>query len=260
MRISRSTGKVAAVRRRAKMQMDHMPAGPWGRYWVSTHAPLNCLIFILPFLIAYEIGVTFWGTDLLAPIQLKQFLGHFGASASHLSALLVVAVLMAWQVLAKRKWQIESSTVLLMFGESLVLSLPLLGLGIIGGRLSQSAALAQAPLGATSGSPLVQALLSAVGAGIYEEFIFRLVLMNLVGLVLLDMLELKEDLGQVFAMAASAVMFALYHPLARSPWQWTWFIYFFVAGCYLALIFMGRGFGVAVGTHIFFNLIVALRG
>lgn len=166
---------------------------------------------------------------------------------------------MAWQVLAKRKWQIESSTVLLMFGESLVLSLPLLGLGIIGGRLSQSAALAQAPLGATSGSPLVQALLSAVGAGIYEEFIFRLVLMNLVGLVLLDMLELKEDLGQVFAMAASAVMFALYHPLARSPWQWTWFIYFFVAGCYLALIFMGRGFGVAVGTHIFFNLIVVLR-
>ena len=240
------------------MQMDRMPAGPLGQYWGQTHAPLNCLVFILPFLIMYEIGVTIWGTDLLARTQLQQLLGHFGASGTHLSALLVVIVLLATQALSKRPWKLDATAVMLMFIESLVLSLPLLGLGIIGGRLNQAAAVSSPSL-AASGGPVVQSLLAAVGAGIYEEFIFRLVAMNLLGLVLLDLLELKEDLGQVLAVVVSSVLFSLYHPQVWSPWQWWTFTYIFVAGCYLALIFMGRGLGVAVGTHIFYNLIVGLH-
>jgi hypothetical protein len=236
------------------MEMDRMPAGPLGRYWGATHAPLNCLVFILPFLVLYEIGVAGWGTDLLARTRLQSFLQQFGASAAHLSAVLVVAVLLAWQAVGRRRWKVDIMAVVVMYAESLVLALPLLGLGLIWGRMAGAAAVPTAL--APSAPGLAQDLLGAVGAGIYEEFLFRLAALNVLGLLLLDMLELNEDIGQVVAVLASAVLFSLFHPTVLAPWQWGKFIYFFVAGCYLALIYMGRGFGVAVGTHIFFDVIV----
>jgi membrane protease YdiL (CAAX protease family) len=243
------------ARRRAKMQMENFPSGPLRRYWGATHVPLNCLVFIVPFLIVYEVGVAGWGTDLLARTRLQGFLQQFGATAAHLSAVLVVAVLLVWHALGRRRWKIDGAAVALMYAESLLLALPLLGLGILGGRM---AAAADPALLAARGHSLTSDLLAAVGAGIYEEFLFRLVALNLLGLVLLDILELQEDLGQVLAMLASAVLFSLFHP--QPMWHWGVFIYYFVAGCYLALIYMGRGFGVAVGTHIFFDVIVGLIG
>ena len=233
-----------------------MPAGALGRYWADTHAPLNCLVFIAPFLILYEVGVAGWGTDLLARTRLQSFLQQFGASAAHLSAVLVVAVLLAWQAVGKRRWKVGGTTVALMYGESLLLALPLLGLGLIWGRMAVAAAVGE-PMALAAGDPsLAQDLLGAVGAGIYEESLFRLVALNLLGLLLLDMGKLNEDLGQVAAVLVSAALFSLFHPQVVSPWHWGKFVYFFVAGSYLALIYMGRGFGVAVGTHVVFDVIV----
>jgi hypothetical protein len=242
------------ARRRAKMEMDQMPAGAFGRYWGATHAPLNGLVFIAPFLVLYEVGVAGWGTDLLARTDLQKFLQQFGASAAHLSAVLVAAVLLAWQAVGRRRWKVDGSAVGLMYLESLVLALPLLGLSLICGRMSATAIADPTVLLQPS---LAQALLGSVGAGVYEEFLFRLVALNLLGLVLLDALKLNEDLGQIGAVVISAVLFSLYHPQVLAPWQWGKFFFFFAAGCYLAFIYMGRGFGLAVGAHIFYDVLVA---
>ena len=44
-------------------------------YLHKTHRPLNCLVFILPFLVAYEVGSIFIGDRLLAPRYLAAALG-----------------------------------------------------------------------------------------------------------------------------------------------------------------------------------------
>ena len=77
--------------------------------------------------------------------------------------------------------------------------------------------------------------------------------------MIIDIAELNKEFGYILAAMVSAVLFSLYHPAVHAPaWNWAMFTYFFVAGCYLAGVYMMRGFGLAVGTHIFYNIIVNL--
>ncbi len=228
------------------------PAGREG-YWRYSQQPLNCLIFISPFLVGFEICVAAIGTDLLARNQLRQFLYYFGATGTHLSAALVVAVLGLWQAFSRRKWRTSFNVLAAMYLEAILLAVPLLGLGMLAQRMAGGGALA-------AGQPAawVQELLAGVGAGIYEEFLFRLIGLNLCMLLLFDVIELPKDLAFALAIAACSVLFALYHFPGREPVVWSRFIFYALAGAYLAGVYVARGFGLAAGTHIFYNMAVAL--
>jgi len=225
-----------------------------GGYWRYSRQPLNCLIFISPFLVGFEVCVAAMGTDLLARNQLRQFLYYFGATGAHLSAALVVLVLGLWQLASRRPWRTGVHVVGAMYLEAIVLAVPLLGLGILAQRLAGGGALIAAPP-----APLwVQEVLAGIGAGVYEEFIFRLVGLNICMLLLFDVIELPRDLAYALAIAACSVPFALYHFPGAEPVIWPRFIFYALAGAYLAGVYVVRGFGLAAGTHIFYNMAVAL--
>jgi hypothetical protein len=164
-------------------------------YLHRTHRPLNCLMFLLPLLAAYEAGAVFYRDRLLAPRHLAMLMDQFGASARFLPPLVIVVVLVAWHAASRQRWQVDADAVLGMLVESVLLMVPMIGLGRLTDRLLE-AALQAGPEAARS---LPAEVLSGMGAGIYEEFLFRLVGIGLIMLICVDLL--KGPRGAVAAVA-----------------------------------------------------------
>lgn len=224
------------------------PAG----YWSLARQPLHCLAFVAPLLVAFEVGVAIGGTDLAARNLLQRFLTEFGAPATHLSAMLIVVTFLAWQLLARLPWRVEPYVLVGMAAEAMALALPLVGLGVIRGRLIAATAL----IDGAGAHPLIETMLIRVGGGVYEEFLFRFVAINALGVVLIDALSLPKDFSRIAAVAVTAGLFAWYHFPAGVEIVWPRFAFFFVAGCYQGCVFLLRGFGIAAGAHAFYNIIV----
>ncbi len=167
-------------------------------YLEQTHRPLHCLVFLLPLMVAYEIGlaVAHAGAagqqpDLVAVDLLRRFLAVFGATGYHLPALAVVAILLAWHVVAKEPWKVHWPTMLGMMGESVLLAVGLQGLNFAVGRVATVLPMA----GAHTTRIWFDQLVLSLGAGIYEELVFRLILISVLSLVLIDVLRLPKELA-----------------------------------------------------------------
>lgn len=107
-----------------------------------------------------------------------------------------------------------------------------------------------------AGGRLLQDLVASLGAGIFEELLFRLGLMSL--LVWLWMrtavpLGLPRVLGGVLAVFLSAALFSWHHHL-REPFEASVFLFRAMAGVILGFLFWIRGFGVCVYTHAMYDV------
>ena len=107
--------------------------------------------------------------------------------------------------------------------------------------------------------PLPRILLGYVGAGIYEEFLFRFLLLN--GLVLL----LHRGLGASrygsvpLAIVSSALAFSYaHHALGGEAFDHRVFVYRALMGAILGAAFCLRGFGIVVYAHALYNVALAL--
>jgi hypothetical protein len=97
-----------------------------------------------------------------------------------------------------------------------------------------------------------------VGAGIYEEAVFRLFLYAMLR-ALLRQLELPAGTPGLVAAFASAAVFSAAHHVGPygQPYSNYLFLFRLLAGLYFALLFQLRGFGVAVGAHACYNVLVS---
>lgn len=233
-------------------------------YLEESRTPLTVLLFLLPLLIAYEVLVIVAlrsGGTLVTPDAHRWILTLFeafdlGTFGLWLPGVLVVVILLSWHTIERRPWRSDSTTVGLMWSESLVLALPLLVFSQAALRIPAMAAAApdfhQLPLGAK--------LAVSVGAGIYEELLFRLGLIGLLGVVFEDLMKLGRTRSLVFAIGLSAIAFMLYHPLrdgsgAVHPAR---VVFYLGAGVYFGVVFAMRGFGIAVGAHAFYDVLAVL--
>ena len=174
--------------RRSNRDSAQAPLHPLPTYWERTQWPLQSLVFLLPLLILYEIGSVFYASggssrlpSILAESLLGQFFEWFGVTGVYLPPLLVVVVLIAWHMTRRDPWTLEPRLYGGMFIESLMLALPLLVLNIIISReavvvptpseLSPAIALASG----IDGYPWQAQMVLSIGAGIYEELLFRLI-------------------------------------------------------------------------------------
>lgn len=222
-------------------------------YLGKTHQPLNCLVFILPILAAYEAGALFFPNRLLAPRHLEIVLAHFGASAPFLPAVLVVLALLLWYAFSPERAGISGQAVAGMAAESLLWTAPLIVLGLVANHaLAGSTGFKPVPT-----NTLAQAVLTGVGAGVYEEFIFRLIGVGLVLLLLTEVAHLPKAGSEVLLVLVMAALFSLYHYIGPETFNWQSFAFRSLAGIYLAFVFLARGFGIAVGTHALYNVYIA---
>jgi membrane protease YdiL (CAAX protease family) len=120
-------------------------------------------------------------------------------------------------------------------------------------------------------SPEPRDLVLDLGAGVYEEIVFRFLAIRGIFLLLrLDPFEAFDDhprasRGSVFSATAVAVLvssllFALYHHVGPGgdPFAPALFAFRTLAGLLLALIYFCRGLAAAVYTHAFYDVLVHL--
>jgi hypothetical protein len=230
-----------------------------GYRWESRQ-PLAALLFILPILLLFHLGAMFSEPGLLAVRDIRNIVGYFGVTAAYLPALLVAGVLLVLHAAGKFPWRISIYTLAGMAGESVLWTVPLIGINELTGKLVAQAGLAAQMSGTSGKTPsLFYLLLQGCGAGIYEEFLFRLVFIGMVILFLHEVFGLKKDLVAVGAIVIGAVLFSLYHFHILGfeggyPFGWDRFAFLAAAGGYLGVLFMTRGFGLAVGTHVLWNV------
>ncbi len=232
-----------------------------------THRPLQCLVFLLPMVIAYEVGMalTFGdrvrgeGPTLAAEQLFYWFFGLFGGTGVFLPGALLIAVLLGWHIASRNPWKVQLPPLAGMAGESVLWAIPLL---FLHGRLVSLQATGQmVPVVLPEGPPrAIQELLLSVGAGIYEELLFRLIIIGLLNLLLVDICGMKQVAGVAAAVIVSSLLFALHHypPIGNDVWSASEFAFRAAAGAYLAAVFVLRGFGLAVGCHTMYDVFAFL--
>jgi membrane protease YdiL (CAAX protease family) len=235
---------------------------------------MPCLAFVAPVLLAYELGVLWLGGASAGALRtgadawMRRGMTSLGLAEPWLPPLAVAAVLLAWQALSPRQWRVSPSVLLGMAVESLVLAVALVGLsrlldlGFLALERSRPPvlAIATAAGGQAPSGPLAS-LVGFLGAGVYEEALFRLVLIP-VFFATLRGLQTPQVLACSVAVTASSLLFALAHHAGTPGEPFTWFAFIFrwLAGVYFAWVFVARGFGVAVGTHTAYDVLVGWLG
>lgn len=213
--------------------------------------------------LAYELGMVLLHGNMpeqerpaLAAKQLLQwFFSLFGVSGYYLPGAALIMVLLVWHLASHQPWRINGQALLGMAGESVLLAVPLLFLNrwLPGLR----AVTAQAGGGAQDG---LDNLLLSIGAGLYEELVFRLIVITLLTLLLGDILRVRQVTGVALAVIVSSLLFAAHHyyPIGADPWSTREFAFRAAAGAYLAAVFVVRGFGLAVGCHVIYDVMAFL--
>jgi hypothetical protein len=240
-------------------------------YWRESRRPLASLAFVLPFLAVYETGVVFMGTGAVrngADVWLRQILDQLGFSQYFLLPALTVSLLLAWHHLTRDRWRVSAAALYLMFAECAVWAWLLVGWGELQAILAQELG-RHAWIGTTAstGTPwtvvgraaLVGRMLGFVGAGVYEEVLFRLLLLPPT-LWTLARVGVRAG-GQIAAaVLASSLLFAAAHYWGPRGETFDSFSFSFrvLAGAFFGLLFVQRGFGIAAGTHALYDIFVGI--
>lgn len=247
------------------------PAGDDGprTYWTVTRRPLPCLAFIAPILLAYELGVLWLGGGSAETLRtgadawVRRGLAALGLTDHWLVPLGLVIGLLVWQAFSPRDWRFSPYALPGMAVESVVLAVALVGLSNLVDLGFAVLERTGPPLLAAGSGPghRAAALIGFLGAGVYEEALFRLTLVPLL-FVLLRGLQTPQVLASAAAVTASAFVFSLAHHAGTPGEAFTWFAFVFrwLAGVYFAWVFVVRGFGVAVGTHTAYDVLVGWFG
>jgi membrane protease YdiL (CAAX protease family) len=160
----------------------------------------------------------------------------------------VATILVAWHLARQDRWQLHPGTLMGMAAESLLLALPLIALSRELARYF--------PLFALRSSTRDVVIMS-LGAGVYEELVFRLALFSLLSLLIRDVLRVTPGWSSLWVVVLSSIAFASYHYLSPAEhFQWRSFMFRTAAGVYFGLLFLLRGFGITAGAHAAYDILI----
>jgi hypothetical protein len=243
--------------------------GAASRYWRQSRRPLASLAFVVPLLFLYEGGVVLLGAQAVrngADVWLRQFLDLIGFTQYFLLPTLTVGLLLAWHHLARDRWQLSAGVLYVMFAECAVLGLVLLCLARVEGLIADAAlgggdaeqGLAMS-LSLGGRGAFLGRMLGYLGAGVYEEMLFRLLLFPPV--LFLAARFLPRPAWRVAgAVAVTSIIFSAAHYIGPHGDALDAFTFFFrfTAGAFFAVLFVYRGFGIAAGTHALYDIFVSV--
>jgi len=244
-------------------------------YWQASRAPRYSLLFALPLLILYQVlavvvppgpgGVDVRnGADILLQAVFVWLAGAWGPRVFMLCLIGVGAWLIAKDTRA-HPGRLSPAVLGGMVVESLLLSLVF---GIVVSGLTVALLGAPPPMIVGGGDGLWQAHLSrgtmlmlSIGAGLYEELLFRVVLVGLLAWTAHKVFGWRPLVAGIAATALGALIFSAFHYIG--PFGDRWNVYSFVfrtiAGVFFSALYLTRGFGITAWTHALYDVFLLLR-
>jgi membrane protease YdiL (CAAX protease family) len=227
-------------------------------YWAATKTPIHSLLFLLPMVVFYEVGIVWVNQHHVeqvrngADVMLRRLVALVGRPGVAASALILVAVLLIWQAASKRSWRVRWSVLPRMAVESLVFAAVLYGYGVLYGQrllAVNEEAMRRLPK-----------LVLCFGAGIYEELVFRLLLVGVLVLLFSKAMGLERVRAALWAVGLSALAFAAAHYVGTmaDEFRWSTFVFRFTAGVMFSAVMAFRGFGITAGMHALYDVATVL--
>ncbi|MFZ4576529.1 MAG: CPBP family intramembrane glutamic endopeptidase [Phycisphaerales bacterium] len=237
-------------------------------YGNAAKRPLHVLAFLLPLIGVYEYGAvrylpqsdgvteTIGAHSIL--LGLFQDLGPYGR---FIPTALMILILLLWHVMKRDPWKVRPMVLLGMLAESMIWTLPLWVFSLLA-PLHPNGVGSVGAVGATGTlldlSWQARVTLSA-GAGLYEELLFRVLIITATHFLVVDLLRQASSVGFVIGGVVSSLAFALYHRNIGMPGGGVHLglmTFYTLAGVYFSVIFVSRGFGIAVMTHAMYDVVV----
>jgi hypothetical protein len=224
-------------------------------YFQLSRSPHYSLVFAIPLLVAYEGFALFlnhsdlYGIRNSADVFLKLFLAYMGIHGFFGFGAAIIVALILLHIVGERPHfaTLRFGVLAWMLAESLVYSL------VFGGVVSAVTQLLLAQPFPLSRSAQI---LVSLGAGIYEEFVFRVVLLAVLVFLLHRLLRLRQNLAYGVAVVIGALLFSAFHYIGPfgDPLQLPSFTFRFVAGLVLTGLYLARGYGITAYTHSLYDL------
>jgi hypothetical protein len=244
------------------------PQTKW-TYHSATRSSTYAFLASLPLFVIYEVGILMAnGGQMMsirvgADIWLKRLLAWFGGTGWMALgvAVLIIGGVIYWAERNNRP-PVVPRYFGLIIGESMIYAVVLAFIvGGVVGLLFGVWAVPEGMLQPMQRLGLPHQLALSIGAGLYEELVFRVILVG--GLFLLVHRFLpKRTTAYIVAAVIGAFIFSLVHytgPMGDS-FQVSSFTFRFLFGLALNGVFLVRGFAVAAWTHALYDVFVVTGG
>lgn len=239
-------------------------------YYRVSRAPRYSLVLVLPLFALYEslaaaLGGADSGVRNAADVALKTpflFLSGARGSLAFFATVIAICVYLVARDVRRSKDRPRPRTFALMLGESAVLALLL---GIVVGTLTQRllGAFTALSMQAGTGNPLeamgpATRLMLALGAGLYEELLFRVLLVGGLASGLAWLTGRRTWATGVIAAVVGALIFSAFHYVGEYGDRFTLasFTYRTIAGLAFSGLYLTRGFGITAWTHALYDVYV----
>jgi hypothetical protein len=235
-------------------------------YWTLSRSHKYSLLFALPLLLFYELleavspvraqgGIIRNGADVVLTGLFSLVLGPRGP----LVFMAVVIGVSLWLIRRDRTaGPLRPGIFAAMLGESVVLAL---AFGAVVGTVTVQllGPLRSLAAGGGVGGTVLERLTLSIGAGLYEELLFRVVIVALL-LNAFRLLGFSRMIAGTLATVIGALLFSAFHyigPLGE-PFRLESFVFRAIAGLAFSALYLLRGFGITAWTHALYDVAVLL--
>lgn len=242
-------------------------------YWNLSRAPRYSLLLALPLLVAYEglaaltgpaAGLSIRnGADVWLKAPFIALLGPRGPVA--FGALVVGgAALLVWRDVRRAHDGVRGRVLAAMLAEAVALAIACaIGVGAATGLVLRVLSMAAAAPGAgltAVGAPA--RLMLSLGAGLYEELLFRVVLVGTLAWIGRALLGLGPRAAGALAVVCGALLFSAAHYVGAYGDRLTLesFVFRAIAGLFFSALYLLRGFGITAWTHALYDVGVLVLG
>ena len=229
-------------------------------YLLKSKTSFYSFLFTLPLFFLYEINILFlsWddilvvrnGADFLMRNILESFdiYGLYGLGLVFFLGLLITYIFF---IKEDQQQEVNVNFLFIMLAESMLWSVVLYFL------LFKFMVLLMNPVGKN----ILQQVTLAIGAGIYEEFLFRVLLIAGLSGILGFVFMWDKTFKNIIAVVLSGGIFSAFHFMGEYGdfFSMELFLIRFFAGLILGVLYMYRGFGITAYTHSIYDLIILIR-
>jgi hypothetical protein len=242
-------------------------------YWRVAREPRYNLTFALPLLLLYEVlafslsGNEFAGVRNGADVLLKRLFVTLGGRDGLIAFGVLLVGVGSWLIWKdyRRSRSIEPRIFALMAVESVLYAL---AFGLVTGTLTGLLLPGLTTIGHSSSLgigfladwSLPTQLVISLGAGIYEELLFRVILVSGLAWLARTVFGWNAASSAGFAVVIGALIFSVFHYIGPygDRLELGSFTFRAVAGVLFSSLYMLRGFGITAWTHALYDVFLAV--